>query len=394
MAVYFDNAATSHPKPAGVRAALLAFHDEIAASAGRGAYREAGEAGEILEDCRALLARLIGAVDPERIAFTLNCTDALNLGLKGVLRPGDHVVTTWMDHNSILRPLHQLEEAGVVTVTRVRAAADGIVDPDDIRRAITPATRMVATLHASNVCGSLQDVAAIGRICREHDVVFLLDAAQTVGAVPIDVVDLNLDLLAFPGHKALLGPLGTGALWMSERVALRPLREGGTGSKSEDAIQPDLLPDRFEAGSHNLLGLAGLRASVGFLLERDVATIARHEHGLNQQFLTGVASIPGVTLHGPTDANQRVPVWSVTLGDLDVHEVGRDLDRRFGIKVRSGLHCAPLAHQTLGTFETGTVRFSAGHATTEADVTLALHALEAITSRGTSDRRCLVAPST
>lgn len=378
-----------------MRSAILRYLDDVAASAGRGAYREAAIAGEILEDCRSALARLLGAPIPERIVFTLNCTDALNLGLKGVLREGDHVVTTWMDHNSILRPLSHLEASGFVTVTRVRADRDGIVDPDDIAHAFTPKTRLVATLHASNVSGSVQDIAAIGAACRERGALFLVDAAQTAGALPIDVGTLPIDLLAFPGHKALLGPLGTGALWMSDRVDVAPLREGGTGSRSELAVQPGFLPDRLESGSHNLVGIAGLLASVEFVLEQGVDAIAAHERGLCERFAARAKAVPGVTIHGPLDPGRRVPVFSITVDGYDPLELGAHLDAAYGIKVRSGLHCAPLAHQTLGTHDTGTTRISAGCFTTLEDVDRAIDAVEeAVTSRGTSDRRCPAAPST
>lgn len=374
-AIYLDNAATSFPKPDAVRAALLDFHDRVAASAGRGAYREAALAGEMLDGCRAAIARLIGADREDRTVFTLNCTDAINLGMKGVLRPGDHVVTTWMDHNSILRPLHHLEERGVIEVTRVEAGADGCVDPAAIADAVTPRTRLVATLHASNVSGSLQDARAIGRICREREVMFLLDAAQTVGALPVDVESLGVDLLAFPGHKALMGPLGTGVLWMSERVDPETLREGGTGSRSEEAVQPTLLPDRYEAGSHNLLGIAGLRAAVDYVAGLGTERIAEHKRRLSARFLAAASDVRGLLVHGPSDPDRRVATWSVTLDGLDPFEAGRRLDTEHGVKVRCGLHCAPLAHRTLGTFETGTIRLSAGWFTSEDDVDRAVGAL-------------------
>jgi len=378
--IYLDNAATSHPKPPAVREALLHYHDHVAASAGRGAYREAGVAGALLEECRAELTRLIGGSATERLIFTLNCTDALNLGIKGVVRPGDHVVTTWMDHNSILRPLHRLEEAGVVTVTRVRGTDDGRVDPAAIAEAIRPETRLVATLHASNVSGGLLDAAAVGRICRSRDVLYLLDAAQTVGAMPVDVSDLKVDLLAFPGHKGLMGPLGTGALWMSDRVDLETVREGGTGSRSEEPAQPTLLPDRYEPGSHNLLGLAGLLAAARALDVIGLEAVAAHKRQLSERFLEGAARIPGLAVHGPVDPASRVAVWSVTVEGVDVMEAGRRLDLEHGIKVRSGLHCAPLAHRTLGTFETGTVRLSAGWYTSAEDVDRSLQALRSLRS--------------
>ena len=376
--VYLDNAATSHPKPRAVRDALVNYYDRVAASAGRGAYQEASTAGEVLDACRAGLARLLKVPDPDRIVFTLNCTDALNLGLKGVLKNGDHVVTTWMDHNSILRPLARMEAEGLIRVTRCKANPTGCVTPDAIKEAIEPDTRMVAMVHASNVSGSLNDARAVGKICQEARILFLLDAAQTVGAMPLDPQDLGIDLLAFPGHKGLMGPLGTGALWMSDRIEVRSIREGGTGSKSEEDIQPTFLPDRLEAGSHNLLGLAGLRASVDYILDVGLEKILDHKRRLMVRFLESIIGKHGIRLHGPSSLDSRVAVFSVTLPGWDVMDAGQVLDREYGIKVRSGLHCAPLAHQTLGTHRTGTIRLSPGFFTTLEDMDRAAAALSAL----------------
>ena len=366
--IYLDNAATSFPKPPAVYDALVDYSRRVGASAGRGAYAEAREAGRILDDCRQALADLIGAPRTERVIFTLNCTDALNLGLKGMLRRGDHVVTTWMDHNSILRPLHHLEATGEIEVTRVRANDEGLVDPAALAAAIGPRTRLVATLHASNVSGSLQPIADFGAVCRKAGVPLLVDAAQTIGAMPVDVEASGIDLLAFPGHKGLMGPLGTGALWMSDRVDPATVREGGTGSRSELAVQPDLLPDRYEAGSHNLLGIAGLLASVRYVTEVGLDAIAAHKRDLTERFIEGIAGVPGIRLHGPPSTEDRVAVFSLTFEGKDCDAMGETLDREYGLKVRSGLHCAPLAHQTLGTHETGTVRLSPGYFTTGDDI--------------------------
>lgn len=374
--LYLDNAATSFPKPPAVREAMLDYFDRVGASAGRGSYREADAAGELLWRCRESLARLINAPSPERLVFTLNCTDALNLAIKGLLREGDHVVTTWMDHNSILRPLHALEDSGRITVTRVRADEQGLVDVAELRDAIRKDTRLVAMIHASNVSGSLQPALEVGRICRERGVCFLLDAAQTIGSLPLDVQALGVDLLAFPGHKALMGPLGTGGLWISSRVDLTPLREGGTGSRSEEAVQPLVLPDRYEAGSHNLLGLAGLLAALEYIREVGIETIADHKRHLSAALTAGLGEIPGVSLAGPRSLDDRVAVFSVTFEGVDPGSAGVALDRDYGIKVRSGLHCAPLAHQSLGTFDTGSVRFSPGYLTRLEDVERTLDAVK------------------
>lgn len=380
--LYLDHAATSFPKPACVRAAVLDYWDNVGASAGRGAYREAEEAGRLLAEARRLLAGLLRVQDESRIAFTLNCTDALNLALKGVLRAGDHVVTTWLDHNSILRPLARLEADGLIAVTRVPVEKGGCADPEAIKAAINPATRLVATLHASNVSGCLNDAKEIGRVCRERGVLFLLDAAQTLGGMPVYPGELGVDLLAFPGHKALMGPLGTGALYHSPGVEVRSVREGGTGSRSEVATQPGFLPDRLEAGSHNLPGIAGLAAAAGEALKAGLAGIASHKRQLTQRFLDQLEGVRGVVIHGPGDASIRVPVFSVTVAGMTPLQCAATLDSRFGIQVRAGLHCAPLAHRSLGTEGAGTVRISFGRFHTAEDVDRVCRALEQLSSRG------------
>jgi cysteine desulfurase family protein len=374
--VYLDNAATSFPKPDSVIAAVVHYATEVPASAGRGAYREAVLAGEMLSELRARICRMVNGREPERVVFGLNGTDALNLAIKGAVAPGDHVVTTWMDHNSVLRPLARLEGDGVIEVTRVRAEPDGIVDPAAVRSALRPNTRLVAMTHASNVGGGIQPAAEVGRAAREHGALFLLDAAQTMGSVPVDVEALAVDLLAFPGHKAVLGPQGTGVLWIREGVDLRPLREGGTGSRSDLAVQPDFLPDRFEPGAHNGPGLAGLLAAVRFLEETGIERIAARKRAISRVFLDGIRRLPGCRLHGPADEARRVPIFALTFEGAGAAALAAALDERHGIKVRAGLHCAPLAHQVFGTFDSGgSLRVSPGFFTTDAE---AAHAVEAI----------------
>jgi cysteine desulfurase family protein len=380
--IYLDNAATSFPKPRAVIDAVVHYATEVPASAGRGAYREAVLAGEMLLDLRRRLCRLFNGRDPERVIFGLNGTDALNLAIKGSVRPGDHVITTWMDHNSVLRPLARLEEDGVVEVTRVRADAEGFVDPAGIRSAFRPTTRLVVVTHASNVGGGLQPAAEIGRLARERGALFLLDAAQTMGSVPVDVEALCVDLLAFPGHKALMGPQGTGVLWIRQGVELRPLREGGTGSRSDLAVQPDVLPDRFEPGAHNGPGLAGLLAAVTFLETIGIEAVAARKREISRKLLDGFAKIPGCRVHGPADPARRVPIFSVSFDGIDPAKVASALDERFEIKVRAGLHCAPLAHRAFGTSERGgAVRFSPGFFTTDEELVHTLDALDRIFGR-------------
>lgn len=376
--IYLDNAATSFPKPEGVYRAVDRYNREVGASAGRGAYAEAIEAGKILDGCRHRLRQLLRVDDADRIVFTLNATDALNLAIKGVLNRGDHVVTTWMDHNSVLRPLREMELRGEITVTRVRASVEGLVDPDDVAGAMEAKTRLVAVVHGSNVVGSLLPVAQIAERVKNAGALFLLDGAQTVGARPVYPDELGIDLLAFPGHKALLGPLGTGALYVRQGVDLRTLREGGTGSRSEEDVQPREFPDRHEAGSHNLPGIAGLFAALDYLLETGLEQIQAHKLELTRAFLAGCRSLDNLKVHGPARAVDREPVFSVNLPGLDPHELAALLEAECGVRSRAGLHCAPLAHQTLGTFPEGTTRLSFGALNTLADVTAAVEGLARI----------------
>jgi len=286
-----------------------------------------------------------------------------------------------MEHNSVLRPLHALREKLGIDVTYVPADGRGLIDPDDIRRAIRPDTKLIAVVHGSNVCGSLQDIAAVSIIARDHGILYLVDAAQSVGHVPIDLAKIHVDLLAFPGHKALLGPLGTGALYIRPGLEhrLQPLREGGTGSKSEIPAQPEFLPDRFESGSHNALGIAGLCEGVGYILEQGIDSLRRHERQLCIAFLDNTAGVDGLTVYGPTDPNQRVGVFSVAIDGFEPAELSAVLEQQFGLLTRPGLHCAPFAHQSIGTFDQGgTCRFSTGPFTTLADIKVATAALQQI----------------
>ena len=379
--IYADNAATSFPKPPEVLAAMTEYAQELGASAGRGAYREAVAAGEMLAACRGRIARLIHAEEPRRIIFTLNCTEALNLALRGMLRPGDHVVTTRFEHNSILRPLHELAAIGIETTYVPVDRATGRVDADEMRGSLRPNTRLVALQHGSNVTGTLQPVEEVGRLCREREITFLVDAAQSLGHIPVDVRALGIDLLAFPGHKALMGPLGTGGLYIRPglEAQLRPLMAGGTGSISELPTQPEFMPDKYESGSHNSIGLVGLGAAAAWVLERGVESLRRHEVALCQRFLDGVANIDGLMLYGPRDVEQRVGVFSVRVEGMEPSEMSAVLESEFDILTRSGIHCAPWAHDTLGTHaDGGATRLSFGAFTTEAEVDACVEALAAV----------------
>lgn len=389
MRRYFDNAATSYPKPPGVTAAVLDYFERVHASAGRGAYREAVESRRMLDDCRAALRTLFHARPADQVIFALNGTDALHLALRGIVRPGDHVVTTCMDHNSVLRPLSALEAQLGVRWTAVAVNPDTTrLDPAALASALRDDTRLVVVNHASNVTGVLQPLEDIAAVCRARGVLLLVDAAQSAGHLPIDFERLGLDLLACPGHKGLLGPLGTGVLLIRAGVAdqMSTVREGGTGSESELPVQPAVLPDRFESGSHNAPGLAGLLAAVRWIEGRSLRALREHELALSRRLAERLDGIPGLRWFGPREAEQRVGVFSVRLTGLAPAELSAILEERFGILTRSGLHCAPWAHRAIGTLaDGGTTRLSLGALLTLADVDAAAEALAALAHRaGTS----------
>ena len=382
--IYLDHAATSFPKPEAVYRAMDAFARASGANPGRGGHRRALEAQAMLDETRRLAARLFGAPRPERVVFTLNATDALNLALKGALRPGDHVITSVLEHNSVSRPLARLEREGLITVTLLPAGGDHLVDPAEVARAFTPATRLVALAHASNVTGVVQPIGPIGRLVREREALFLVDAAQSAGGVPIDVEAEAIDLLAFAGHKGLLGPTGTGGLVVGGRAALRPWREGGTGGDSASPLQPEEYPHRLEGGTPNVAGLAGLREGLRLLLEEGVERVGARERALLPRFYRAFRDPQRFLWYGAErllEAGRwegRVGLLEVNLPGFEPAELAAVLDGEFDLAVRAGLHCAPGAHRHLGTFPRGSVRISVGHPTTPAEMEEAAAALEEI----------------
>jgi len=358
--IYLDNAATSYPKPKEVGQSMVYFLEKVGASPGRSGHRLSIEAGRILYQTREYLAELFNVDDPLRIIFTLNVTEAINLTLKGLLQPGDQVITSSMEHNSVMRPLRRLEKRGV-GIKVVPCSSQGILDPVDIERAIIKNTKLIVLNHGSNVIGSLLPITAVGEIARKHDILFLVDTAQTAGCYPLDIRKDNIDLLAFTGHKALYGPPGTGGLVLGERVdtkKLTPLKEGGTGSHSEFEEQPDFLPDLYESGTPNIVGLAGLNAGISFILKEGITKIHQYELNLSQKLIAGLKEIPEVTVYGEDQAKDRVAVISFNIKDQLPSEVGLILDEEYNIMCRVGLHCSPATHKTIGTFPNGTVRFS------------------------------------
>jgi cysteine desulfurase family protein len=379
-----DNAATSFPKPPAVMDAMVRYARDLGASAGRGAYAEAVETGAMISECRRRLNRLFHGENADHFVFTLNCSDSLNLAIKGLVDPknSNHSICTHIDHNSILRPLNALQDQGWLQQTRVPVdSKTGLVDPADVRKAIRRDTRLIAITHVSNVTGTVQPIREIGRIAREHGVPFIVDAAQSAGHLPIDVQADGIDMLAAPGHKGLLGPLGTAFLYIRPGIEenLRTLKEGGTGSVSESDRQPEFLPDKYEPGSHNAIGIIGLSEGVKWITEQTIEKLTARDTDLVRTFLGGIDGIEGLASYGPPGVRNRIGVFSVRIDGYDPHELSAILESQFGILTRSGIHCAPLAHAAIGTAKRGgTTRFSFGPFLSPQDVKYATDALAEI----------------
>jgi cysteine desulfurase/selenocysteine lyase len=376
--IYLDNAATSWPKPLAVYDAVDRYQREVGAPSGRGNSRHAEEVQRTIARARWEVADLAGLDEPSRVIFTNSGTDSLNTAILGLLRPGDHVVTTVCEHNSVLRPLRYLSDNADVSVTYVLCDGEGFVSPDDIRGALKSNTQLVAVVHASNVTGAIQPINEIGKIVAEHGAFYLVDAAQTLGEVPISFQDCQADMIAAPGHKGLLGPLGTGVLGLLERAAneLKPFRFGGTGSSSDADSQPEDLPQKFEAGNLNVPGLVGLGASLAGFGEARVRKFEQQHQMLAGRLLNGLEAINGVTVHGPRSVKSRTSVVSFTVKGYDPQEFAAVLEMSAGVECRAGLHCAPRMHEALGTLGSGgTVRLSPGWATTAEEIDFALVAI-------------------
>jgi len=376
--IYLDNAATSWPKPAEVYDAVDRWQRENGAPAGRGAYDSAAATDKLVLDARRAVAQLLGASEPNRIVFTLNGTDALHLAIQGLVKPGDHVVTTVVEHNSVLRPLRQLADGRGVAIAHVGCDAEGIVSAEKVIAALNSKTKFVVVAHASNVTGALQPIAEIGTELQKRGVTFVVDAAQTLGEIPLSVDDLRCDVLAAPGHKGLLGPLGTGVLYVRPGVEERMLsiRTGGTGTESSSLKPPTQMPVKFEAGNLNVPGIVGLGAGVRWLAQRGVAAVREQAIRQTERLLGGLVGLKGVRIVGPATAQKRVGVVSVIVEGYDPQEAAAVLATSYGIETRAGLHCAPLMHKALGTAEAGgTLRLSLGPLTTDAEIDAALGAV-------------------
>lgn len=380
--IYLDNAATSHPKPDSVLQAVNQALTEFNANPGRSGHKRALNAARVVLECREALENFLGAEDPMRIIHCFNCTDALNLAIKGCLRQGDHVIASLLEHNSVLRVLSELEARGRISLTLIAPEENGILNPEHYAAAIRPNTRLAVMTQASNVLGTLQPVTNFCQLMRRQGILSLVDGAQAAGIVQVNIQKMGCSLYAFPGHKGLMGPQGTGGLYVAPHVELRPLREGGTGSLSESMRQPSELPDRFESGTVNLPGIAGLLAGVNWVMPRR-AQLRDHERMLTSALLEGLASIPGVSIYGERNPAARVGVVSFNLEDIQSGAVADALDRR-NIAVRGGLHCAPGTHQFLGTTAQGAVRVSIGPSNNLSDIEALLRSIRQIAQNGTT----------
>ncbi len=377
MDVYLDNAATSWPKPETVYQAVDHFMREIGATPGRGGHRREEEAQRIADETRAALAQLFNAPDPRGVAFTLNATQAINMALKGLLRPGDHALTSSIEHNATWRPLKALEKRGV-EVTAAPCAPDGTLNPAEVEAALRPNTRLVAMLHASNVLGTILPIAEVGEMAHRHGALLLVDAAQTAGAYPIDMQAMGIDLLAFAGHKGIYGPHGTGGLVMRPGVEIETWVEGGSGFPSRPETMPQELPARLEAGTQNAAGIAGLLAGVRFVLdaERGVEHIRAHEMVLVARLIEQLQAVPGLNILGPQGPQRRTAVVAITVEGYVPDQLAAVLNKVFGVATRAGLHCAPQAHSVAGTLEYGALRFSPGYFNTIEEIDYAVQSLQ------------------
>ena len=378
--IYLDNAASTWPKPPGVKERMAEVIEDFAANPGRGGHTLAMKASKTVFRTRVQLSRLFGIQNPNNLFFYLNATQALNQAIKGYLKAGDHVIASSVEHNSVRRPIEYMRREHQVEATFVEPRADFLFHVEDFVKAIQPNTRLLVVSHASNLTGVILPIAELGQLAKERGIAFLVDASQTAGVLPIHVEEMKIDMLAFPGHKGLYGPQGTGGLYVHGDIDLEPLIHGGTGSQSEAIDQPTTRPDRYESGTLNTPGLAGLQAGVDFILEQGVDRIREHEWELAKQTIIGLQQIPGVQVYGPGIETERVAVIAFNIGEADASEVSFILDQQYGIATRSGYHCTPLGHQTAGTEQRGAVRASFGMFNTEKDVEALMNAVREIAS--------------
>ncbi len=375
--IYLDNAATTFPKPQSVYESIMRAMTVYGANPGRGSHAMAIEGAKIIYETRELLAELFNLDDPMKAIFTFNATDSLNIAIKGILNTGDHVVTTEMEHNSVLRPIKELEKSGIEN-TIVKCSLDGEINLDDLESAIRDNTKLIVTTHVSNLTGTIFPIEEIGKICNKYNILYLLDASQSAGVLNIDIKEFNIDFLAVPGHKGLLGPQGTGALLINNDIELKRLKEGGTGSLSSSLEHPNFYPDKLEAGTHNLPGIAGLNAGLKYILNRGIKSIYSHEKNLLDTLITELRKNSKIKIYGPKSIEHRIGVVPINIIGMDSSEVANILDTEYNIAVRPGLHCAPLAHKAIGTEKLGAVRFGIGPFNNISDIRAAVKALNEI----------------
>lgn len=371
--IYLDNAATTMHKPKEVIDAVVEAMTSLG-NAGRGANEASLSAARIIYDAREKLCRFFNGEDPRQIVFTSNSTESLNIAVKGLLEPGDHVITTMLEHNSVLRPLYEMEKKGVA-LTIIKADKKGRFSLEEMEAAVRPETKMIVCTNGSNLTGNYVDIGKVGGMAHRHDVLFVVDASQTAGVFPIDVRNMQVDVLCFTGHKGLLGPQGTGGMYVREGLAIRPLKSGGSGVQTYSKTHPREMPTALEAGTLNGHGIAGLRAGVEYIEKTGLDNIRAREQELMWRFYEGVKEIPGVTVYGDFDSRERCAIVSLNIGDYDSSEVSDALLTEYGISTRPGGHCAPLMHEALGTVEQGAVRFSFAHSNTEEEVDIAINAV-------------------
>lgn len=375
MGIYLDNAATSFPKPKEVATAVYDFMVNNGTSSGRGSYKKAMQSDYIVYECRKLIGKLFNFDNPKKVVFTSNVTDSLNIAMRGILKENDHVITSSLEHNAVWRCLKTLERDINIKIDTVECSKDGITNPQDIKKYIKKDTALIVFTQASNVLGTIQPIREIGAIAREHNIPFLVDSAQSAGAMKIDVKEDNIDILAFTGHKSLLGPMGTGGLIINTDIDIKPLKAGGTGGDSAYEYQPDYYPNHLETGTSNVSGIAGLREAIKFLNKEGIENIHNKEKELTKYALEKLETVKDIEIYGPKDCEKMLSVISFNIKDKRPEDVGSILDQKYDIMLRAGLHCAPTAHSVIGTKERGTLRVGLGYFNKKEDIDKLVEAL-------------------
>ena len=375
MGIYLDNAATSFPKPKEVATAVYDFMVNNGTSSGRGSYKKAMQSDYIVYECRKLIGKLFNFDNPKKVVFTSNVTDSLNIAMRGILKENDHVITSSLEHNAVWRCLKTLERDINIKIDTVECSKDGITNPQDIKKYIKKDTALIVFTQASNVLGTIQPIREIGAIARDHNIPFLVDSAQSAGAMKIDVKEDNIDILAFTGHKSLLGPMGTGGLIINTDIDIKPLKAGGTGGDSAYEYQPDYYPNHLETGTSNVSGIVGLREAIKFLNKEGIENIHNKEKELTKYALEKLETVKDIEIYGPKDCEKMLSVISFNIKDKRPEDVGSILDQKYDIMLRAGLHCAPTAHSVIGTKERGTLRIGLGYFNEKEDIDKLVEAL-------------------